>query len=373
MRIGIDASRTTVAQRTGTENYSLFLIRKLLEIDSRNHYTLYFNAAPEGDLFSGTSQVHFRVLPFPRLWTHVRLSWEMVQHPPDVLFVPAHVLPLFHPRQSVVTVHDLGYLYYPEAHTPVARWYLNWSTRFNARCAAHLICDSKTTSADLATHCGVAEDKTTVVYPGIDPALEPVRSAQELQEVRSRYRLPPTYLLFVGTYQPRKNLHRLLAAFAALRIQHPHVHLVLAGKPGWMYQALFDYSRELDLESHVHWTGYVPQADLPALYGAARAFVLPSLYEGFGLPVLEAMACGTPVICSRVSSLPEVAGDAALLINPHDSRDIEAAMSRVIEDETLHADLVQRGLRRARRFSWEACARATLQVLETVGRAPPPP
>jgi glycosyltransferase involved in cell wall biosynthesis len=370
MRIGIDASRTTVAQRTGTENYSLFLIRHLLVLNSDHSYALYFNAAPSDNLFPASAKMRARTMPFPRLWTHVRLSWEMVVSAPDVLFVPAHVLPIVHPRRSVVTVHDLGYLSYPKAHTRFARWYLNWSTRFNAHQAAHLIVDSQATCNDLVIHYGVQRNKITVVYPGVGPGMAPVSSDAELQHVRDRYHLPPEYLLFVGTLQPRKNLNALLEAFASVREQHPQVQLVLAGKRGWLYRSLFEKCQELGLEPYVHWIGYVPQDDLAALLSAARAFVLPSLYEGFGLPVLEAMACGTPVICSRVSSLPEVAGDAALLIDPNDPFDLANAMNRLLDDSSLRSQLSKRGLQQAARFSWETCAAGTLQVLEAVGRMP---
>jgi glycosyltransferase involved in cell wall biosynthesis len=362
--IGIDASRASAAQRTGTENYSLFLIRALLELDGTNQYLLYFNQPPQPQLFPAQPNATLHALPFPRLWTHVRLSWEMAAHAPDVLFVPAHVLPLVHPRCSVVTVHDLGYLYYPQAHTRGARWYLNWSTRYNARAATHLIADSQATRRDLLTHCGVAQDKVSVVYPGYDPQFMPVRDDTRLCEVRARYGLPASYMLYVGTLQPRKNLARLVAAFAALVAQGTPADLALAGKKGWLYDALFAQVRQLGLETRVHFVGYVPQEELPALLSGAQVFVLPSLYEGFGLPVLEAMACGTPVICSNTSSLPEVAGDAALLVNPDDTDQLASAMRRILADGGLRRDLAQKGLAQVKHFSWTRCAQETLAILE---------
>jgi glycosyltransferase involved in cell wall biosynthesis len=370
MLIGIDASRATASERTGTENYSLFLIRALLELDQRNQYRLYLNGPPSPDLFPVAENVELRWMPFPRLWTHVRLSLEMAVRSPDVLFVPAHVLPAVHPRRSVVTIHDLGYLRYPEAHTRWSRWYLRWSTCYNARSAATVMVDSRATLQDLVKHCGTSPDKTHIVHPGCDPAFAEVRDEARVAEVCTHYGVQLPYLLFVGTLQPRKNLKVLLEAFSALVSHDAATHLALVGRKGWLYEPLFAQVRQLGLEHRVHFTGYVPQADLPAVISGAHAFVLPSLYEGFGLPVLEALACGTPVICSNVSSLPEVAGDAAILIDPHDTAQLTQAMQRVLENAELRREMALKGLRQARRFSWERCARETLTLIESAERGP---
>lgn len=372
MLIGIDASRTVAPERTGTENYSLFLIRALLEQDHHNLYRLYFNAFPPTDLLPAAG-VERRMMPIPRLWTHLRLSWEMALRPPDVLFVPAHVLPVVHPRRSVVTIHDLGYLHYPEAHTRWSRWYLRWSTSYSARSASAIMVDSKATQQDLVEHCGTSAEKIRVVYPGCDPDFAPVRDRARVAEVCRRYGIPLPYVTYVGTLQPRKNLGALLDAFSTLVSKNAAIHLVIAGRKGWLYEPLFAQVRRLGLEDRVHFTGYIPQVDLPALISGAQAFVLPSLYEGFGLPVLEAMACGTPVICSKGSSLPEVAGDATLLVDPHDTGQLTQALTRVLEDEGLRRELAARGLQRAQGFTWERTARETLAILEGVTREPQPP
>ncbi len=366
--IGIDASRAVTAQRTGTENYSYQLIRHLLPLADAHAIRLYYNAAPRSDLFAARGNVQERLMPFPRLWTHLRLSWEMLRQPPDLLFVPSHVLPVIHPRRSVVTVHDLGYLYYPQAHPILSRWYLDLSTRYNARVATRVIADSVATQRDLVAHYGVPAAKITVVYPGRDPAIAPVRDSARLTATLARYGLMPGYILYVGTLHPRKNLTRLVEAYALLR-QQPPPHgewplLVLAGKRGWMYGRLAGHVRELGLEREVIFPGYVAQADLAALYTGAACFVMPSLYEGFGLPLLEAMACGVPVVAADASSLPEVAGDAALLVAPTDVAAWAAALARVLVDAPLQRELVARGLERAARFSWQRCACETLAVLE---------
>jgi len=364
MLIGIDASRAVTVRPTGIEIYSQRLIQALLALKSPHCFRLYFRSAPPAAAFSGAD---LRVIPFPRLWTHVRLSWEVARRPPDVLFVPAHVLPIFHPRVSLVTVHDLGYLYFPRAHPWHQRLYLDLSTRWNARAAAHLLADSQATKADLVARYSTPPEKITVAYPGRDERLAPVRDPALVEAVKTRYGITGDYFLYLGTLQPRKNLSRLVAAFAHLITQSPHLQifkLILAGKRGWLYDDLFAQVHRLGLEGRVLFPGYVPDEDKAALLSGALAFVFPSLYEGFGLPVLEAQACGCPVITSITSSLPEVAGDAALLVDPGDTSAIAAAMQQVATDPTLRENLIERGFANVRRFSWTACAQSVLGVIE---------
>jgi glycosyltransferase involved in cell wall biosynthesis len=358
MLIGIDASRAVAACPTGTEIYSQRLIQALLTLESPHRFRLYLRSTSPADTFPGAE---LRVIPFPRLWTHLRLSWEMAHRPPDVLFVPAHVLPLIHPRVSLATVHDLGYLHFPEAHPWRQRLYLDLSTRWNARTAAHLLADSEATKADVVAHYGTPLDKITVAYPGRDERLAPVRDPPAIEAVKARYGIVGDYFLYLGTLQPRKNLGRLIAAFAALP---PEPILVLAGKRGWLYEDLFAQVRHLSLAGRVLFPGYVPDEDKAALLSGALAFVFPSLYEGFGLPLLEAQACGCPVITSATSSTPEVAGNAALLVNPSDTEAIAAAMQRIAADSGLRKTLIERGFVNVRRFSWAACARSVLSVIE---------
>jgi glycosyltransferase involved in cell wall biosynthesis len=368
MLIGIDASRATRAERTGTENYSLQLIRSLVQFDRRNRYRLYFNRPPAAGLFPDLHHVEWRVMPFPRLWTHVRLSAEMWVAPPDVLFVPAHVLPLVRPYRTLVTVHDLGYHYFPEAHRRLDRWYLEWSTRYHGRVASHILADSHASREDLTKVYGVNPERVTVVYPGCDSSFRPISDQSVLDAVRARYGLGPNFVLHVGTIQPRKNLDRLLSAFVGLSRSgvgstRQRVELVLVGKAGWGSAALRQRIASIRLEDQVKWLGYVDPADLPALMNAARVLAMPSLYEGFGLPVVEAMACGTPVVCANTSSLPEVAGDAALLVDPLDVESLAEALERALWDEQLRAGLRDKSLAQAAKFTWAAAAERTLAVL----------
>jgi len=362
MLIGIDASRAVAARPTGTETYSRWLIQALLASDTPHRFRLYFRSPPPSDVFPGAD---LRPVPFPRLWTHARLSWEMARRPPDVLFVPAHVLPLVHPRASLVTIHDLGYLHFPEAHPWLQRLHLDLSTRWSGRAAAHLLADSEATKADLVARYGTPPEKITIAYPGYDETLAPLRDPAAIEAVKARYTIAGDYLLYLGTLQPRKNLLRLIEAFAlAVRHLPSTIQLVLAGKRGWLYDDLLAPVHRLGLEGRVLFPGYIPDDDKAALLSGALAFVFPSLYEGFGLPVLEAQACGCPVIASDTSSLPEAAGDGALLVSPTDTTAIAAAMSRVAADLALRESLVERGLVNVHRFSWAACARSVLSVIE---------
>ena len=371
MLIGVDASRALVAQRTGTEAYSLHLVRAMLSAGSPHRFRLYLNAAPPARLFPVGPHCDLRVMPFPRLWTHLALSAEMLRDPPDVLYIPSHVLPLIHPRCSVVTVHDLGHRTYPGAHTTTQRWYLEWSTSYHVRCAAHLIADSEATKADLVRLYGATPGRVTVAYLGVDPALRPIRDRDLLSCVCSKYGIEGPYLLYVGTLQPRKNLSRLIEAFGTLVREgaiDPDLTLVLAGKRGWLSEGILAKAGEVGIAGRVHLTGYVDDRDLAALYSGATLFVMPSLYEGFCLPVLEAMACGTPVACSNTSSLPEVVGDAAVTYDPHDVGDMATAIGRVLAEEGLRAELVARGHERCTQFTWSACARQVIDVLEQVAK-----
>jgi glycosyltransferase involved in cell wall biosynthesis len=371
LRIGIDASRAAVSARTGTEHYTYELLNALARRDRLSNYTLYCNQAPAALPPLGTNFA-LRRIPFPRLWTHARLSAELVLHPPDVLFIPAHVLPLGAPlrhTRTVVTIHDMGYLHFPAAHTPARRLDLRLSTLWSARAATRLIAISSATRDDLVRFTGVSREKIAVVYHGVSPRFRPVEDAATLASAQAKYGIRPPYFLYVGTIQPRKNLVRLIEAFAqALQVADPNLQLVIAGKRGWLIGEIERQAAQLfgADSSAVRFTGYIADDDLPALLSGALGFVFPSLYEGFGMPVLEAMACGAPVLTSTTSSLPEVAGDAALLVDPEDTAAIAAGLARLASDTALRADLRARGLARVAEFTWDRCAEETLWVLQSV-------
>lgn len=371
MRIAIDASRTTVARITGTEQYSLRLIQSVIARNAAHNaaqaqphdLTLYFRDRPPLGLFP--ANVPQRVIGVPRLWTHLGFAAALFRDRPDLTWVTAHALPFVFPGRAIVTVHDLGYRHFPAAHPPGQRAYLDLTTRTSANRATLVIADSAATRDDLTRFYATPPDKIRVIYPGVDaPAIAPV-------DVRRKYHLPDQYFLFLGTLQPRKNIAGLVTGYRRFCQQHPDdgIGLVLAGGQGWLYDPAWVTEPDGSPTPGVILPGYVDDADKGALYAGARAFVLPSLYEGFGFPVLEAMHCGTPVLCSGTSSLPELAGDAARLIDPTapDAADALAdGLARLAFDEAYRADLIERGRQQVKAFTWDRAADQVLAAFAEV-------
>jgi glycosyltransferase involved in cell wall biosynthesis len=366
MLIGIDASRAVTGRRTGTEAYAYFLLQALVPLtaESGHHLRLYFNQSPPANLSPDFAHVEPCIIPMARLWSQVRLARELAQRPPDVFFTPAHVIPFAYRGRSVATIHDLGFHHFPEAHTRSQLAYLKFSTRLNGRAAARIIADSQATKADLLRFYGLPEEKIDVIYPGIDSALTKVTDPERLGAVQRKYGIDMPYLLYIGTIQPRKNLARLVQSFLACDLPH---QLVLAGKVGWNSRPIIAEIESLELwqRERLLLPGFIAEEDKAALISGAQALLFPSLYEGFGFPVLESQACGTPVLASNTSSLPEIAGEGALLVDPLSSCDLTLAMRRIIDDSELRRELVIKGLQNVQRFSWRKTAAAVLQTLES--------
>jgi glycosyltransferase involved in cell wall biosynthesis len=365
MHIAIDASRASTRYLTGTEAYSLHIIRGLLAQDASHNFTLYFRDAAGSALFPETASISHKVIKQPRLWTHLGLGPEVKKDNPDVLFVPSHVVPWPHTGTvpSVVTIHDVGYLRVPDTHSLLQRLYLDWSTRHSVQVSSRVITVSHTTADDLVHFKIGTSEKISVVHSGLSSDLRRVTDPKAINEVHTKYGIPGPYILHVGTLRYRKNLHRLVEAFSQLVKRIPDLSLVLVGRPDWGYSELIHKITELNLYGRVIIPGYAEQADLPALYTGASVYAFPSLYEGFGFPVLESMACGTPVVCARASSLPELAGDAAIYFDPYDIADIEHILEKVLTDKKVSADLASAGYKRIELFDWNATARQTLEVL----------
>jgi len=372
MKICLDLS-PAVHQHAGLGRYAQELLLALAAADRQNEYVVFYNnpAAARVDPF----MEHFPKITTPLSYKPWRLS-AMLAHftriPQDHLFsgvdlfhATDHLLPYFRRVKSVFTLHDLIFLFHPETHKPLNRWFLTLMMPRFLRAADAIIAVSECTRRDAIRFYGIPEEKITVIYEGVSPRFRPA-SPEAVRAVREKYSLPEHFILYVGTIEPRKNLTALLEAFTNLQSAICNLHLVFVGKKGWLYEGFFRRLRELGLEDRVIFTGYVPDEDLPAIYSAADLFVFPSLYEGFGLPVLEAMACGTPVVCSNTSSLPEVAGDAALLVDPTDVRALAGAMERALRDEEKRREMRERGLRQATKFSWEKAAAMTLKVYQDV-------
>lgn len=287
---------------------------------------------------------------------------------PRVFHATEHLLPPLAQAKSVFTFHDAIFALFPQYHLPMNLLYLNTMMPRFLRRAHAIIAVSECSKRDCVRLYGVDPAKIRVIYEGVNPRYRPIHDPKRHTQVREKYRLPPKFLLYLATIEPRKNLVALVEAYhALLNTEHADdVHLVIAGKKGWLFQPVFDKVRELGLEARVHFTDWVDDDDAPVMMSMAEAFVFPSLYEGFGLPPIEAMACGTPVVCANTSSLPEVVGTAGLLFDPADVRWLAQASVRVLFDEPMRAELRVRGPVQAAKFSWQNAARETLQVYHDV-------
>ncbi len=365
MHIGINAHLLSLGHTyrgAGINRYIYNLLLNLALADQEHQYTVFL-----GDRrFPPNPGLTLRTSWLPTTHPLVRIGWEQLVQPfvlwqekIDLLHSLAFVTPLICPCPSVVTIYDLSFLIFPKAFKLSKRLYLTLLTRPSARKARRIITISESTKRDAVRLLGVSSEKVDVVYCGVDKAFHPLPE-REVASFRQKRGLPEQIILFVGTIEPRKNVARLIEAYSRLRDRQ--VKLVIGGARGWLYQEIFACVEELGLTDDVLFPGYIPPDELPLWYNAAELFVYPSLYEGFGLPPLEAMACGTPVIASNVSSLPEVVGEAGLTIDPMDSRGLAEAMNQVLSDRALRQSMRERGLARAGRFSWANAARETIGV-----------
>jgi glycosyltransferase involved in cell wall biosynthesis len=361
MRIGLDA-RLHFYQPAGIGLYASRLLAALAAIDRQNEYVVLQSRNDRSSLANGP-RVHRHSLWTPphNRWEQVTLPLELAPLGLDLLHSPDFIPPMRWRGRSVITVMDLAFLRFPHLLTDESRRYYGQVSKAVARADA-ILAISQSTKSDLVDLLDAPAGKITVTYLAADPACQPVTEPGRLDAIRRNYGLPADYVLFVGTLEPRKDLPTLLRAFASLGPQARDICLAIAGRPGWLYQEVYDLVKTLGVGERVRFLGGVPAGDLPALYSGARLFVLPSLYEGFGMPVLEAMACGAPVICANTSSLPEIAGDAALQFPPGDAAALAQAITQLLSDASLHRQLRERGLAQAARFSWEATARLTLAV-----------
>ena len=364
MRIAIDAHSVGTGLG-GNESYAANLIEALAEIDSVNDYTLYVTREEAVARFRNRWP-NFRVRPTlphtPLIRIPLTLSAELRSNPVDVLHVQ-FTSPPFAPCPVVVSIHDLSFEHLPETFNRRSRAQLRLTVRRSARKAARVLALSEHTRQDIISTYKIAPDLVTAIPIAPPTHFHPVEDEAELKRVRQTYAINRDYILSVGSIQPRKNLARLLAAYEHLRRERPKgslPQLVLVGKLAWLYRQTLKTIEALGADVIV--TGYVPESDLPALYSGALCFVYPSFFEGFGLPPLEAMKCGAPVITGNRTSLPEVVGDAGVLVNPFDIDAIANALATMLDDSSLRATLRTRSLNRARLFNWRETARQTLEV-----------
>lgn len=367
MNIGIDGSRITTADRTGVDGYTYNLINSLGKVDNQNKYIIYFNKIPQYFDISHPSIVT-RYIPLTRFWTQIRLAFECLIKPPEILFVPAHTIPVIRrPKvKTIVTIHDLGAEFLAEYHQFPQKIYLNWSTKYVAKNATHIIAVSENTKKDLIKQFKVNPKRISIVHEAVNTDIFYPRNNTEIENVRKEFGLTKPYLLFVGTIQPRKNLLALIKAFS--KIKNKNIDLVLAGKPGWLCEEIYQAPEKFGVENRVKFLGYVPEEKLPALYSGAQIFTFPSLYEGFGLPLLEAMATGLPVLTSNSSAMPEVSGGNALLVNPKKIESISSGLNYLLSSPLKRQKLRKNGFEWVKNFTWEKTALETIAVFEKVSK-----
>lgn len=373
MKIGIDFTSAS-RERAGIGRYARELIRALSRVDQTNRYVLFVPRDAHEELLEYDWSPNFSIVRAPLTERYLAALWHRARVPLPIetfigggaaFYSPDFLLPPTRAQRKLVTVHDLSYVRVPECFPQVLLNYLNRAVPPSVARADLILVDAASTQFDLVDVYHVPIEKTKVLYSGVDPCFRPDVSEAAQARVRELMRGKP-YLLSVSTIQPRKNYVRLIEAFAKItndQVSIANLQLVIAGGRGWMFEEVFQTVERLGLQDRVIFPRFFSEEDLPALYAGATLFVYPSLYEGFGLPVVEAMACGAPVVSSRASSLPEVGGDAVLYFDPRDVGALVDAMRRALADESLRNNMRARGIEQAKKFSWDKAARELMQYL----------
>ena len=427
MLIGIDASRANRDHKSGTEWYSYYSIRWLAKLDNKNQYILYTDKPLRGGLLDLTTDQYIANLnqreenkfdkdgyqiiksrynnfrakiltwPFDFFWTLGRLSFEMLIHRPDVLFVPAHSLPLFFPKKTITTIHDIAFekdksLYQVDNIGPEQRLlrkilgflikiftggeygsnsrdYLKWSTRFALKHAKRIITVSRSSRDEILKTYKAEAEKIKVIYNGYNKLLyRKINDSRKIEKILDKYGLEKPFILYVGRLEKKKNTPLLIDAFAILREANKDIKqkLVLIGDASFGYDEVIYVINEFNLDSEVIMPGWVEEEDVPYIYNAATAFIFPSKHEGFGIPIIQAMACGVPVIASNIPVLKEIAEEAAMFFNPNDENDMAKVMTEIVNNKKLREKLIIKGGKKVKEFSWEKCAQATLKEINSL-------
>lgn len=371
MHIGLEGSRLAKSHYTGTENYTWHIFTNMFRVAPHHEYTIYAPSKPTIPLNTGRAKVNWRIIPFPRLWTQLRLSLELATHPqPDVLFIPSHTVPLIHPRATVATVHDLGFKSHKNYYGTIERLYQETALSLAVRGAARIITISQATKNDILKYTRYPENKLDIIYHGVDR--EHFRAPEIGEQPKKILQATAPYIYTIGRLEAKKNTPALIRAFRILveRFHLPH-HLALAGKPGVHgYDEVERALNELppEIKNKIHLLGYVSDNDHALWLRHAAAFAFPSGFEGFGMPLVEAMASGTPIVASTSSSIPEIVGDAAVLVNATRAEAIAEGIAKVLTSDKLSQSLQQKGFERVKLFSWERAASQTISILEKVAK-----
>lgn len=371
MNIWIDGYEANVLQRLGSSQVAFELIRNIEKLDKKNNYTILLPSSPLGDFPKEKEGFNYKILKPGFLWTRVALplALKVAKEKPDLIFSPTHYIPASTNIKRICTIFDLSFLKFPEMFNKKDLWQLkNW-TKYSVENATHIVTISNSTKKDIISFYNIAKEKITVAYPGYDEAIfTPVKNPETINALKEKYQIDGDYLVFIGTVQPRKNLIKLIESFRKIE----NLKLVVVGKTtgqgrqAWMYKEIIEMPKKLDIADKIIFTGFVPTNELPALISGSVGFILPSLWEGFGIPAVEAMACGVPVIVSNVSSLPEVVGDAGLLVDPMSDDQIEQAIRLIHADKKLRYKLSKKSLVQAKKFSYKKMAKQILKVFESI-------
>lgn len=368
MLLGIDASRANRVQKTGVEWYAWKVINELKKIIPPNVEVILYSEIPlVGELATLPNNWKSKVLSWPPkfLWTHFRLSIELLLHKPDIYFIPAHVIPFISRGKAVVAIHDVAYKVFPTAYTRKGRFYLNLTTWWQKLFVKKIITISEVSKNDIIKYYHVPPNKIAVIPIAYDATrYRLIDDEQKTKEVLAKYGLTKPFVMSISRLEYKKNTHGIINAFSRLPIAD--YELLLIGKPGRGYQYIQDALDTSNALDRIIMPGFVPEVDVPYLMNAASAFVFPSFYEGFGIPILEAMACGCPVVTSSTTACPEVAGDAAALVDPQNTDQITEAINKILTDQVWAAELKNRGLARVKNFSWQKTAEATWQEIEKI-------
>ncbi|MDD4606804.1 MAG: glycosyltransferase family 1 protein [Patescibacteria group bacterium] len=371
MFIGIDASRANKKHKTGVEWYAYHLIQNLKKIDSHNQYFLYTNKKLKGELGDCPANFQEVVLNWPPryLWTQIRLSWAMKfsKYKPDVLFIPAHTIPILHPKNSIVTIHDVGFARFPKLYNWKDKLYHNWTLKFIKKHAKKIITVSQFSKQEIVKFYKIKPDKIQVIYNGFDAGnYQSVQDKNLIQLILEKYSITQPYFLNIARLEYKKNILGLIKSFEIFKNKFESAQnfkLILVGNRGAGADQILQAIEKSKFKKDILTLGWLDRRDLNYLMNGCRAFIFPSLYEGFGIPVLEAMSCGVPVITSRAASLPEVVADAALCVDPENYNDLAQKMYQIDTDENLRQELIKKGFQQIKKFSWQECAQRVLDVL----------
>lgn len=361
-RFGID-KKTNLPIRVGSSEVCFQLLVELEKIDKKNTYIVYLPQKPTLDLPKESSTWKYKIVKSKKLWTLTALNMAVNKDKLDLFFNPTHYSPLFLNCPQVISILDVSYKYFPELFKKKDLYKLSIWGKYSVKKASHIVTISDSSKDDIMKEYGVNEAKISVIPVGIKEIEKGHMTKKELAE---KFNISNPYILYVGTLQPRKNLVRLIEAFSKLK--ENNIDLVIVGKKGWQYEEILKAPEKYEVSEKVHFLENVTNEDLSGFYEHAECFVLPSLYEGFGLPVLEAMKYGCPVVTSNISSLPEAGGDAAEYFNPEDVDDMARAIKRVVSDKQLQEKMVKKGRQHIQNFSWEKSAEKVIGIFENYNK-----